>query len=225
MVRPGGRLVYSTCTYNPEENEKTVEQFLDSHPEFSAEPFCLPGADGKNGMLLCLPHRMKGEGQFVAKLRRQGGAKTKAYFTLPYEKPSREETNLFRKQFPGLPEPNAKAGRTLVFCPECPELKGVRVFRAGLHLAEIRGKIIIPDHALSVSCIIPQFQEVRLTPEEARKYIAGEEIPRSADGWTVMSFGKLHLGWGKGSAGTVKNHYPKGLRKENILTEPDCSPS
>ena len=52
LVRPGGRLVYSTCTYNPEENEETVSRFLAKHPEFEPEAFSLPGADGSRGMLL-----------------------------------------------------------------------------------------------------------------------------------------------------------------------------
>ena len=96
--------------------------------------------DGRNGMLLCLPHRMKGEGQFVAKLRKKEKNDSKTIISLPYERPAREETELFRKQFPGLPVPNVKTGSKFACCPECPELKGIRVLRAGLHLAEIRGK-------------------------------------------------------------------------------------
>ncbi len=221
LVRPGGRLVYATCTYNPDENEKTVEMFLDTHPDFFLEPFHFDGADGRNGMLLCLPHRMKGEGQFVAKLRKKEKNDSKTIISLPYERPAREETELFRKQFPGLPVPNVKAGSKFACCPECPELKGIRVLRAGLHLAEIRGKIVIPDHAAAVSCIRPDIQEIRMTPEEAKKYIAGAEIQRGSSGWTLMTFSNLRLGWGKGSDGYIKNHYPKGLRKQNILTEPE----
>ncbi len=221
LVCPGGRLVYSTCTYNPEENEKMVEQFLDTHPDFFPEPFIFPGTDGRNGTLLCLPHRMNGEGQFTAKLRKKDYKTSEIILSLPYEKPSRMESDLFRQQFPELPVPSVKAGVTLALCPECPDLKGVRVLRAGLHLAEIRGKTVIPDHAAAVACIHTGMREICLTPGEVREYIAGSEIRGVSSGWTLMSFRNLPLGWGKGSSGTIKNHYPKGLRKVNILTEPE----
>lgn len=65
MLRPGGRMVYSTCTMNRTENEDTVDAFLSRHADFSAEAFSLPGADAPDGMLTCYPHRMKGEGHFV----------------------------------------------------------------------------------------------------------------------------------------------------------------
>ena len=58
-----------------------------------------------------------------------------------------------------------------------------------------------------------------MTAETAARFIAGEEIPGAAKGWTLMRYRGLILGWGKGSGGTIKNHYPKGLRKEHILTE------
>ena len=74
MLRPGGRMVYSTCTMNRTENEDTVDAFLSRHADFSAEAFSLPGADAPDGMLTCYPHRMRGEGHFVALLRKHGDA-------------------------------------------------------------------------------------------------------------------------------------------------------
>lgn len=78
MLRPGGRLVYSTCTLSPEENEETVRWFLREHPDFSAQPFSLSGdygtLDAPEGMLRLYPHRVRGEGHFVACLRRAGDA-------------------------------------------------------------------------------------------------------------------------------------------------------
>ena len=78
MLRPGGRLVYSTCTLSPEENEETMRWFLQEHPDFSVQPFSLPGnygtLDAPEGMLRLYPHRVRGEGHFVACLRRAGDA-------------------------------------------------------------------------------------------------------------------------------------------------------
>ena len=221
LVRPGGRMVYSTCTYNPEENEENVAWFLDAHPEFEAEAFRLDGADGKAGALLCLPHRMKGEGQFAALLRKKGDA-PRVRFTIPFPVPDRQAAELLRRSVPGIPEPNAMFGNRLVRVPECPEMKGVRILRAGLQLAEPRGKNPVPDHAAAVS--VPDGggkQTAALDATQAAAYIAGGEVPGDAEGWTVLTYRGLALGWGKGSGGTFKNHYPKGLRRSRILTEPE----
>ena len=75
MVRPGGRLLYSTCTFNGEENEGSVADFLQAHADFAPEDFALPGLGAsRGGMLHIWPHRARGDGQFAALLRRAGGA-------------------------------------------------------------------------------------------------------------------------------------------------------
>ena len=183
--------------------------------------FRLDGADGKAGALLCLPHRMKGEGQFAALLRKKGDA-PRVRFTIPFPVPDRQAAELLRRSVPGIPEPNAMFGNRLVRVPECPEMKGVRILRAGLQLAEPRGKNPVPDHAAAVS--VPdggEKQTAALDATQAAAYIAGGEVPGDAEGWTVLTYRGLALGWGKGSGGTFKNHYPKGLRRSRILTEPE----
>ena len=75
LVRPGGRLVYSTCTFNRAEDEFTIAAFLDRHPEFSPEDFSLPGLGAsKDGMLRVWPHLVRGDGHFVARLRKSPDA-------------------------------------------------------------------------------------------------------------------------------------------------------
>ena len=74
LVRPGGRLVYSTCTFAPEEDEEAVEQFLRTHPDFTAEAVQAPWIeDGDNGSFRMWPHKLRGEGHFAAVLRRTEG--------------------------------------------------------------------------------------------------------------------------------------------------------
>ena len=217
MVRKGGRLVYATCTYNPEENEETVNRFLQKHPEYAPEPFELPGADGRTGMLLCLPHRMKGEGQFVAKLRKKGAGSSPIHknsfaAVLP------EEAALLTEQIPGIPVPNRKFGHTMIRISDCPEIRGIHVLRAGLQIAEMRGKNPIPDHAAAMSILKNEISCAAADAEQAARYISGQEINGDAKGWILLQYRGIVIGWGKGSGGKIKNHYPKGLRKERILT-------
>ena len=70
-VKKGGTLVYSTCTVFPEENERNVERFLASHPEFSLVPFSVGKVEAKDGMRTLLPHEFGTDGFFIAKLTRK----------------------------------------------------------------------------------------------------------------------------------------------------------
>lgn len=72
LVRPGGRMVYSTCTLNTMENEENISWFLTEHSDFSVCPFQLPGVDGTAGMATLFPHRVRGEGHFLALLVSKG---------------------------------------------------------------------------------------------------------------------------------------------------------
>lgn len=71
MLRPGGTMVYSTCTFNDIENEGVLKRFLALHPEFTLQPFALPGLpEAKDGYLHLYPHEMRGEGHFVSRLNK-----------------------------------------------------------------------------------------------------------------------------------------------------------
>ena len=72
MVRPGGKLVYSTCTFNRLENEGTVREFLRAHPDFEPDAFDLSGVGAsRDGCLRLWPHRIEGEGHFLARFTRK----------------------------------------------------------------------------------------------------------------------------------------------------------
>lgn len=103
MLRPGGRLVYSTCTFNRLEDEGGVEAFLRRHPEFSPEDFSLPGAGrSEGGMLRAWPHRLRGDGHFVARLRKRGPVQT--------ELPARAEREAAADESP-RPDGASRRGR------------------------------------------------------------------------------------------------------------------
>jgi 16S rRNA (cytosine967-C5)-methyltransferase len=72
-VRPGGALVYATCTLTSEENQEQVAKFLEGHPDFSLEPAegRLPAAAVSGGMMEAWPHRLGADGAFAARLMRK----------------------------------------------------------------------------------------------------------------------------------------------------------
>ena len=217
LVRPGGRLVYSTCTYNPRENEENACWFTDQFPEFSPENFTLPGIDATEGMFTCYPHRLKGEGQFAAFFRKAGEGEAVLTEDRSMPMPSKNDSAVFDGTFPGLPRATHLFGNTLISIPELPDLRGIRTLRAGLHLGEVRGKNAFPDHAAALCFRMPTMQTYDMDADEAVRFLSGETIESSMEGWTLMRYKGLSAGWGKGSTGMIKNHYPKGLRGLHYL--------
>lgn len=217
LVRPGGRLVYSTCTYNPEENEENAEWFLKEHPDYETEPFSIGGINAPEGRYTCYPHRMKTEGQFVALFRRRGNGTAELPEDRSLPKSQRDETTTLKNAFPAFPEATHKLGNTLIYLKECPDLQGIKVIRAGMHLGEVRGRIAIPDHAAAMSTDPPDIQTLEVDAKNAARFMAGETISMENDGWILIRYRGLILGWGKGSSGIIRNHYPKGLRNGRLI--------
>ena len=94
-----------------------------------------------------------------------------------------------------------------------PPLKGIRVLRCGIHLGEFRGKVFIPDHALSHA--VPFGKRIELTGEQAEMFARGESfvVDTPFTGFCAAEYKGFRLGLGKMTDGMLKNHYPKGLRK------------
>ncbi len=226
MVRPGGRLVYSTCTFSPEENEGGIAAFLARHPDFSLisvpAPWFAPGrpewANGDPALARCFrlwPHRLRGEGHFAAVLEKRGGEEGEVSLQRPERLPA-PVRSLMEELAVSLPEGvPVRFGDTWYLAPpSCPDLRGLRVLRPGLELAEVRGDRAVPAHALALwsreaPCVLD------LDPEggEVLRYLQGQTLACSGAGWTLVRTGGFSLGWAKTSGGVAKNHYPKGLRR------------
>ena len=100
MVRPGGKLVYSTCTFNRLENEGTVREFLRAHPDFEPDAFDLPGVGAsQDGCLRLWPHRIEGEGHFLARLTRKGEETCARNVSLPEVRASVESRRVESETF------------------------------------------------------------------------------------------------------------------------------
>ena len=232
MLRPGGTMVYSTCTFNDTENEGVLRRFLALHPEFSLVPFALPGLpEAKDGYLHLYPHEMHGEGHFVSRLKKADGADEAGapVQAAPQRKaPARAAAkgkapapialpDVFSDVF--APERLYTAGDALWMLPEgisIERLSGLRVLRTGLLLAHAEGKRSEPDHALAMA-LRPEeaARTASLTQTQALAYQAGETLSLGdlPGGYTLLCCEGVSLGWGKQAGGLMKNHYPKGLRR------------
>lgn len=233
MVRPGGRLLYATCTFAPEEDEGAVARFLRRRPDFELlSPPRPPGFDPGRpdwierdlaaGLPLerCVrlwPHRAPGEGHFFALLARSGDTDSaplpparKAVPPAPLRRFWEQTVRL------ALPEDGwAQYGEHLYRTPVGPDFwQGVRVVRAGLRGGRIAGERFEPDHALALALAPADVLNTAAVSEvEAGAYLAGETLTdEGPEGWVLVTLAGFGLGWGKRVGGVVKNHYPRHLR-------------
>ncbi len=216
LLKPGGRLVYSTCTFAPEEDEEAVSAFLARHPEFAPEavdaPWFTPGPQATYRMW---PHKLLGEGHFGAVLRKLEGEETE----IPLEKgkPLPKPWLSFAKEAGvNLPEGIGLCfGDRLYLAPlGTPALPGLRVLRAGLELGTLKKDRIDPAHALALwGKDFAQSVDFAADGPEIQAYLHGEVLPGKAKGWCLVTVDGYSIGWGKGDGTQLKNHYPKGLRR------------
>lgn len=236
MLKAGGVMVYSTCTFSPEENEGVILRFLRKHPEFEVVDLGVPMGFSPGrpewtpvesetlfrqlaGTLRIFPHLSDGEGHFVAKLMKKTGTGLDgAVRVLPDRKSDLSEWERFAKEMelPKLEGVYRMFGDTLYLVPaDMVDLKGIKVERAGLELGTMKKNRFEPAHALAMA-LKPQecARVISLSLEEAGRYIHGETVPCATEnGWALVTVNGLSIGWGKCVNGVVKNHYPKGLRR------------
>ncbi len=216
LVRPGGRLVYSTCTFAPRENEEAVTAFLQRHPEFEAESVTAPWFTSVGqGQFRLWPHRLLGEGHFAAVLRRKGETECDRVDTAGEKLPKLWIE--FAKEM-GIELPRGRAltfGASLYWAPaEMPPLKGLKVMRPGLELGELKKDRFEPAHALALWLKeAKRVQDFSAESKEIEAYLTGNVIPSMQKGWCLVTVDGFSLGWGKGDGTQLKNHYPKGLRR------------
>lgn len=238
LVRPGGRLVYATCTFAPEENEATIARFLRRCSDFTLlEPPRPPGfdpgrpdwiaADLAAGLALerCVriwPHRAEGEGHFFAVLLRTPGEPSAAADEFPAtDAPplvAPASLHSFWEQNLRLPLPEQRWGQYgdhLHLLPVSPGFwQGLRVVRAGLRTGKLLQDRFEPDQALAWA-LTPAGarRSVALSVSQAAAYLSGQTLAHEGpDGWILVTVDGFGLGWGKQVAGVVKNHYPRHLR-------------
>lgn len=216
LVRPGGRLVYSTCTFAPEENEQTIAWFLQTHPDFEPEPVEAPWfTPCENGAYRLWPHKLLGEGHFAAVLRRKGSGR-EVPVAQKGEKLPRAWTDFANSLGITLPEGSAITFRqNLCWIPkDMPDLSGLKVERPGLELGTVKKDRFEPAHALALwlrGC--HNTQDYPADSRQIADYLHGDVVPSEKNGWCLVTVDGFSIGWGKGDGRVLKNHYPKGLRR------------
>ena len=208
MVKPGGRLVYSTCTFNTIENEDVIQGILLDCPEFSL-------IETKR----IWPHRDIGEGHFVAVLQKSdtGGeaATRKASPAEAFHPSVTEFFNAFLKcpPLPGIP---VKHGNALYLQPESLDLKGLRTARSGWHIGDLAKDRFIPSQALAMALRREEAHfSVNLSEADAWRYIKGESLDSteaisSNKPWVLICHNNYPLGWARLVQGRLKNQLPTG---------------
>ena len=216
LLKPGGRLVYSTCTFAPEENELAIENFLQTHPEFVREAVEAPWfTTAGEGAFRLWPHKLLGEGHFAAVLRKTEGEEAEVS-GLKGEKLPREWNEFSREMEISLPAGKAISfGSSLYWVPEeMPDIQRIKVVRPGLELGEVKKNRFEPAHALALwlkKC--KNNWDLPGNSQEIRKYMEGQVLQGNCRGWCRITVDGYGIGWGKGDGTTIKNHYPKGLRR------------
>lgn len=238
MLKPGGTIVYSTCTFSKEENEDVIEYFLERHPDFTLEE-----------MERFWPHKVDGEGHFVAKLVRRGCVDTdlKADRKTKKNKNSKNRKNetksaLTKENMKLLSEfldetisenmaawiKNSRLvmfGEQLYRLPDMEvDIKGLKVQRAGLHIGEFKKQRFEPSHSLALALKLNDAKNVvKLTCDNPQTIgffngqsvmLSDEQAAECKKGWALVCVDGYPAGWGKVNGALVKNHYPKGLRNK-----------
>ncbi|MBQ9200194.1 MAG: RsmF rRNA methyltransferase first C-terminal domain-containing protein [Lachnospiraceae bacterium] len=235
MLKPGGYMVYSTCTFSPLENECSIEYLLsldesmeivafdknelfdDGHPEWSEKK---DGSLKKCARLW--PHRLNGEGHFVTLLRKKDEGQS-IYSQcgrydvrkIKLDEAAREFLSRINKKF-DEDRLEINNDRLYYIASDIPDVKGLRTLRTGLLLGEIKKNRFEPSQALAMTLKKDEFDnllDLSINDERVIKYLKGETIEAEGkNGWILVCVDSYPLGWGKLNNGLLKNKYLAGWR-------------
>ena len=236
MLKPGGMLLYSTCTFSPDENEHSVEWLLSQDEDLYIEDLHkYEGFDGGHPewgdtgnpelkkAVRIWPHKAKGEGHFACLLRKKGesGQNYAGDYHVRRSKQPTEVTEFISRLGLKLDEKRIEsAGDKLYYIPDCfPEITGLKIVRCGLYLGEKKKNRFEPSQALAMALRSDEFDNVAdfdAADERVARYLKGETIDTEADGlkdgYCLITVNGYPLGWGKNNKGLIKNKYLAGWR-------------
>lgn len=230
MLKPGGYLIYSTCTFAPEENEKIAAYLLDRGMELAEMKNLSELESGRTEWSgsdydmtktrRIFPHKQNGEGHFIALFKKKGEADGRKIENGKFGKAEKDAVKLYRdfeKKYldTELNGDFCLFGERLYLKPQGIDIDKIKIVRCGLYLGDCRKNRFEPSHALALALSENDFKNyigLELTDSSLKKYLCGDVISCDKEGWCAVLAGKYPIGWGKSSGGVLKNHFPKKFR-------------
>lgn len=240
MLKPGGRIVYSTCTFSPEENEGVIDAFVKQHANFDIEhvaayegfsrgreDWVKDASPSIEATYRLWPHRLQGEGHYIAVLRKVDGSeqgKLDASRDHVDKKLLQDYMSFAKASLTDTPMGDFTLfGDQLYLLPsDMLSLRQLKVVRPGWHLGTLKKNRFEPSHALALTLTNDQARQqwnLDVESPEVLAYLKGETLHVDGPkGWTLVTVNGFSLGWGKATQNQLKNHYPKGLRWTGIYS-------
>ena len=221
MLKPNGRMVYSTCTFNTIENENSIENFSLIKINHNALGIA-PGLDPARKTARIWPHLAQGEGHFIALMEKAGAEQA----DFPNRRQSRQMlsrsgmvhfyafNDLYLNR--DIPGNYILHGKNLYVQPFPLDLSGLRVSRSGWYLGECHDSRFIPSHALALGIRKEDARfSVELSEADAFKYLRGESIEydmncEAVNPYVLICQNGFPLGWARYMNGRLKNKLPTG---------------
>lgn len=230
MLKPGGMILYSTCTFARKENEENIRYLTALRPDLHTVPmeWCEGFAEGDfKDCIRIFPHRVRGEGHFAALLQRETGEAAEQESRCHNERGGLLPGELVEfldslRDFPWKPEwVLIRENRAYLLPQEASVLRGLRFLRTGLYLGELKKKRFEPSQALAMYLRMEQAPgAVSLPSSDPRvlRYLKGETVELSGEeakgrkGWVLFGTDGFSLGWGKMVDQALRNKYYPGWR-------------
>jgi len=219
-LRQGGILVYSTCTFSPEEDEETIAAFLHEHPDMaivsSGVSFGRPGilTDADTNQAVRIYPMDGGEGHFVCRMQKNGSGPA-GHFTVSGSERIPQEAGAFLKEQLKNPYPYYLVKNGILYGGVNPfyDFGRCRIVRSQVKLGELRNGRFEPDHHFYMSDWSLFRHAVELDDAKAAAFLRGETIAAdTAKGYYAVQWKGHALGHAKSDGRILKNKYPKQLR-------------
>lgn len=222
LLKDGGQLVYSTCTFSPLEDEQIIEYALSICPNLKVLP--IKQANGFVGGITektknCVrlyPHKIKGEGHFVALLQKGESKQNNKTINSNCVLPNDELFNNITKKYNGTLV--TRQDKIYIEPIITINTQGLRVLRSGLYLGEYKHNKFEPSQALAMSLTKDEYKNIinfELNDERVIKYLKCETLDvkdKCVNGYVLVCVDDYPLGFGKVDKGILKNKYPANYR-------------
>ena len=223
-LKPGGLLIYSTCTFNPGENDEVCSMLAKNKLVELLKLDALHGAVTTECGLQMYPHKVQGEGFYLAAMRKVSDGLEPMTMKRPKQKPVSLKS--IGSWLENAEKFQLESNKELLFaiphslCDDIAMLRSLLYVRkAGIFMGSLSGDDLIPsqESAMFVGHG-EQLPTVELTLEDALRYLRGEALPNGnqVKGWCIANYNGHALGWMKGVGNRFNNSYPKELRIRNL---------